>query len=128
MNLHGIVAGHIGAINPFVLTTVMRSAGYTTDASGKRTPTYNSVFNVLVQAQALQYNDIQQVNEQNIQGVRRAVYLSGEVEGVVRVQKEGGDLLVFPQGTFPEGNTWLAAFVFEAWPDWRKICITLQNQ
>lgn len=126
MNLHAIVSGAIGAINPFVAATVRRSTGYTTDPDGSRVPTY-STFPISVQVQALTYTDITLLDSLNIQGVRRAIYLSGEVEGIVRVDREGGDLIVFPAGTLPEGNTWLAAVVLEAWPDWRKIAITLQN-
>lgn len=126
MNLHGIVSGAIGTINPFVLATVQRSAGSTTYADGTRAPIYTT-FTARVQVQALTFSDLTQLDGLNIQGTRRAIYLSGEVEGVVRAQQEGGDLLVFPAGTLPEGNTWLAALVLEAWPDWRKVAIVLQN-
>lgn len=126
MNLHGIVSGAIGAVNPFVFATVKRSTGYTTAPDGSRTATYQT-FGAKVQVQALTYSDLRQLDGLNIQGVRRAIYLSGEVEGVVRVQQEGGDLIVFPNRTLPEGNVWLAAYVLEQWPDWRKIAIVLQN-
>lgn len=126
MNLHGIVAGAIGTINPFVAATVKRSNGYTTSPDGSRVPLYVP-FTARLQVQALTYRDLELLDGLNISGIRRAIYLSGEVEGVVRAQKEGGDLIVFPKGTLPEGDTWLAAYVLEAWPDWRKIAITLQN-
>lgn len=127
MNLHGIVSGVIGAVNPLVTATIMRSTGYTTSADGDRVPTYDTIANVSLQVQALTYSDLQQLDGLNIQGTRRAIYLSGEIEGVVRVKQEGGDLVVFPNGTLPEGNTWLCAHVLEAWPQWRKVAITLQN-
>jgi hypothetical protein len=63
----------------------------------------------------------------NVQGVRRTIYLTGDVMAIVRVDQQGGDLIVFPDGTLPEGNIWLAAQVIEAWPDWCRVCITLQN-
>jgi hypothetical protein len=125
MNLHGIVSGVIGAINPFVLCTVKRSTGYTTQADGTQVPQY-ATFTASVQVQALSNDDLQHLDSLNIQGIRRAVYLTGEVENVVRVAQEGGDLLIFPQGVMPEGTTWLCTQVLEQWPDWRKIAIVLQ--
>lgn len=127
MNLHAIVAPAIGVVNPHVAATVRRSAGYTTSADGEQVPTYTETA-VLVQVQALTYSDLQQLDSLNIQGVRRAVYLSGAVMGVVRVAQRGGDLMVFAPGVLPEGNVWLAAHVLEQWPDWCKVAITLQNQ
>lgn len=127
MNLHGIASGIIGAVNPFVTVTLRRSTGYTTSPDGDRVPTYTQISGVQVQVQALSYSDIQQMDSLNIQGVRRAIYVGSEVEGLVRVGKEGGDLLTFPTGALPEGDIWLAAHVLEAWPTWRKVAITLQN-
>jgi hypothetical protein len=127
LNLHGIVAGQIAGVNPFVSAIVQRSAGYTTATDGSRSPTFSS-FSISAQIQALTYSDLTHLDGLNIAGVRRAMYLTGEVEGLVRVAQKGGDLIVFPVGTLPEGTTWLAAYVLEAWPDWRKIALTLQNQ
>lgn len=124
MNLHGLVAGAIGAINPFVSATVSASTGYTMNPDGSRTPTYNTI-PISVQVQALTYKDLTQLDGLNIQGVRRAIYLTGQVFGVIRVDRKGGDLITFPNGTLPEGNVWLAAHVLEAWPDWCKVAITL---
>ncbi|TIR66396.1 MAG: hypothetical protein E5X24_23645 [Mesorhizobium sp.] len=81
---------------------------------------------VSLQAQSLTYNDLQLLDGLNIQGVRRAVYLNGSALGVVRELQVGGDLFVFPAGTFPEGDTWLVALVLESWPDWCKCAVTLQ--
>ena len=100
MNLHGIVAPAIAAVNPFVLATLKRSTGYTTADDGTRTPRYTDAPDISVQVQALSYSDLQQT---------------------------GGDLFVFPVGTLPEGTTWLVAYVLEEWADWYKVAITLQN-
>lgn len=127
MNLHGIVAPAIATVNPFVTATLQRSSGYATAGDGTRTPQYTSVPGVSVQVQALTFSDLQHLDGLNIQGVRRAVYLNGHALAVVRELQAGGDLFVFPAGTLPEGNTWLVAYVLEAWPDWCKCAITLQN-
>lgn len=126
MNLHGIVSGAISVVNPFVFTTLKRSAGYTTAADGTRTPLFNDIPGISVQVQALTYSDLQHLDGLNIQGVRRAVYLNGAAMAVVRPLQAGGDLFVFPDCTLPEGNTWLVAYVLESWPDWCKCALTLQ--
>lgn len=128
LNLHQLVSGAIGTINPFVPATVRRSTGYTTQPDGTQVPQYKT-FGISAQVQALTYSDLRQLDGMNIQGVRRGVYLTGHVLGVVRPAGTGGDLIVFPDGTFPEGNTWLVAFVFEAWSQshWCKACLTLQT-
>ena len=127
MNLHGIVSGAIATVNPFVTATLKRSAGYTTAPDGTRTPAFNDMPGIPVQVQALTYSDLQHLDGLNIQGVRRAVYLNGAAMAVVRPLQAGGDLFVFPDCTLPEGNTWLVAYVLEAWPDWCKCALTLQT-
>ncbi|WP_144378525.1 hypothetical protein [Mesorhizobium amorphae] len=127
MNLHGIVAPAIGVVNPFVVTTIKRSNGATTLPDGKRVPSYDTFGNVKVQVQAFTADDLKQLDGLNIQGTKRAVYLNGPIAGVIRDAQAGGDLMVFPNGTLSEGNTWLVAHVLERWPDWSKCVITLQN-
>lgn len=127
MNLHAIVRGAISAINPDVMAMVRRSTGAPTVlADGTQVPTYSDTV-VRMQVQALTYSDLQKLDALNIQGVRRAVYLNGAVMGVVRAAQRGGDMLIFPTGTLPEGDTWLCVQALEQWPDWCKIAITLQN-
>ncbi len=62
------------------------------------------------QVQALTFRDLTQVSGLNLNGTRRGIYLSGDVEGLVRSQGKGGDLI-----TFPDGSEWLVALVLEAW-------------
>jgi hypothetical protein len=126
VNLHGIISGAIGTINPFVSATVKRSSGYSLAPGGIQTPAYTT-FSISCQVQALSYTDITQLDGLSIQGVRRKIYLTGNVEGIVRADRRGGDLIIFPNGTLPEGNTWLAALALESWPDWVSIAITLQT-
>jgi hypothetical protein len=126
MNLHGIVAPAIAAVNPFVQATLRRSTGYTTAGDGTRSPIYADS-TISVQVQALSADDLRQMDGLNIQGVHRAVYANGAIMGAVRVGQKGGDLIVFAPGTLPEGDTWLATQVLEQWPDWCRFVITLQN-
>ena len=121
MNLHAIVSGAVGTINPPVLCTLAASTGYTTAADGTRVPTYSTTANVPAQIQALTYTDLMKMGGLNIEGIRRAIYLNGNIEGVDRAAIKGGDLI-----TEPDGTVWLVAMVLEAWPDWSKVCCTKQ--
>jgi hypothetical protein len=122
VNLHQIVAGAIGTVNPQVPCTIQQSTGYTIGADGTQAPTYTTVSGVPCQIQALTYSDLQKMQGLNIQGLRRAVYVNGNFNGVVRPALKGGDLI-----TTPDGRIWLVAIALEQWPDWCKCAITLQN-
>lgn len=126
MNLRGLVNTYTRGINPNTRATRKRSNGYNTDAAGKRTPIYDDC-PVTLQVQALSFGDLQQLDGLNIQGTRRAIYTNGVLSGVIRVAQKGGDLIVFPAGVMPEGNTWLCVHVLEQWGPWCKVAITLQN-
>ena len=122
MNLHGIAGPVIAAVNPMVSVTVRISNGYATNSDGSRTPSYQTPVTVQAQIQAMTYRDLQQVDGLNLNGTRRAIYLYGAMNGVVRVSQQGGDLI-----TTADGNVWLTALVLEQWPDWVKVAVTLQN-
>jgi hypothetical protein len=127
-SIHGLVSGAICTVNPFITATVQRSAGRVIAPGGVETPSYTT-FSISCQAQALQYSDIIQLDGLQIQGVRRKIYIAGYTEGLIRDKQQGGDVITFPNGTFPEGNVWLVALVLEAWSQsgWCSAAITLQN-
>ena len=120
MNLHGMVSGVIGAVNPNVLVTVQRSTGYTTNAGGKRVPTYNTTTNVSAQIQGVKAKEIEHLNSMNIQGVLRSVHLTGDWRGIQRATQQGGDMLQF------DGRNWLVVWVYETWPDWSRVIVSQQ--
>lgn len=128
MNLHQIVSGAIGAINPFIPVTVQKSTGYTTDATGKRTPQFSNVATT-GQVQALSGDDIKQLENLGIaiQGVMRSVYLNGDWQGLVRVDGTGGELFQFARPGHSQPDTWRVTQVLETWPDWCKVAVTLQD-
>lgn len=122
MNLHNIVSGAIGAINPFQAANVQYSNGYTTAADGSQVPSYIEVDNVQVQVQALTAKELQHLASLNIQGVMKALYLNGNSQGVVRPLGQGGDLFTLVSGT------WLVTTVLETWDTgWCKVAVTLQE-
>jgi hypothetical protein len=127
VDLHSIVAPVVAAINPLLAGQWLQSTGFESNASGKRAPRYAAPLPVNIQVQALTWKDLQQINGLNIQGVRLAMYVDANVQGVNRVSGIGGDLL-----TLPDGTVWLAAIVLENWgqivgmPGWTKVGVTQQ--
>ena len=190
MNLHGIAAPFVKAVNPLTLLDLRISTGSVINPDKSRTPTYATpgsftgsiTSNVLTvtaitqgkiqlgqmiagagltrtrvvsygtgtggvgtygvspspdvtsevmtttrqvfgQVQSLTFKDITQLDSLNIQGMQRAVYITGSVDGLVRETNQGGDMIKLPDGTW-----WLTTHVLEKWPDWCKIAITQQNK
>lgn len=123
MNLHAIAAPLVGVINQNVVGDLVTNQGYTTDAAGRRTPTLVATAGVRMQVQALSGPELAQLDGLNIQGVKRGVYLYGDVQGVNRPEAKGGDLLRFG------GREWLVVAVLETWgeAEWCKVAVTLQS-
>lgn len=129
MNLHGLVSGVVGSVNPFVPVMLNQSTGYSTAPDGTRTPSYSSS-SQSVQVQGLSAPEIEHLDGLNIQGVLRKAYLNGDWRGVYRTTNQGGDQLVFGieanVPAFLRGTTWKVVQVFETWPDWCALAIQLQ--
>lgn len=126
MNLLAATAGAVGVVNPSLTATLYHSDGYATTASGKQVPAYRGPDTGRAQVQALTGKDLEHVNNLNLQGVFRAVYLFGNWSGVVRADRKGGDMLVFPQAPGEQPSYWLAVAVLESWADWTKVAAWLQ--
>lgn len=120
MNLHGVAGPIIASVNPMILATIKYSDGYESGPGLKQAPKYRVVPDVQAQVQPLSAGDLKHLEAQNIQGVQRSVYLYGDIQGVVRPAEKGGDLLIF------DNQVWLVTAVFETWPDWCKVGVTLQ--
>ncbi len=126
MNLHDIVGSCVAAVNPWITAQYQKSTGYAVDPSTyQQVPAYAAAVPIEVQWQALQYQDLLKLDGANIQGTRRALYVSGNWQGMVRSEKKGGDLI-----SMPDGSVWLVAMELENWSDtagWCKVAVTLQN-
>jgi hypothetical protein len=121
MNLHGIVSGMIGAVNPNQSAQLRVCTGYTSGTAGRRVPTYAPDVPVTAQVQDLSQRDVSFLDSLNIQGSQKVVYLSGAVGGMNRLGGTGPDLLVL------DGQIWKVTAVLEQWDDWVKASVTLQN-
>jgi hypothetical protein len=84
-----------------------------------------SSLTILAQVQPLTWRDLQQLDGLNLNGDRRGLYVSGDLNGVVRVALKGGDLV-----TLPDGSVWLVVQQLEGWnmtAGWTKAALVLQN-
>lgn len=120
MNLHGIVAGAIGTVNPFIPAQIRVSTGYGIAPDGTQQPTYADPVDVEIQRQELTQRDLRQIANVNMQGVMTAAYVRGNYYGIVRNDGRGGDLFDF------QGDTWLLVQVLESWSDWCKVALCQQ--
>lgn len=126
MNLHRIVSGAVGAVNPRIYVSVQVSLGDSVNADFTTTPKFAPAVTVLAQVQPVTWRDIQQIEGLNLQGTRKSIYLNGQIDGLVRPTNQGGDII-----TFPDGTVWLVAMILEAFnitAGWTKAAITQQNQ
>lgn len=122
MNLHSIVSGAIGSVNPNVAAQIKISSGYITLPSGKREASYLSPIDVTAQIQPITSDDLKHIDGLNIQGYMKSVHVNGKFEGVNRLKQKGGDLLVINS----TGEAWLIVQVLEEWPDWCRLAVKLQ--
>lgn len=120
MDLHGIVSGAIGTVNPFVPAQYYASQPPVTAADGSRAPGYAPPVSMSVQKQELSFKDLQHVDGLNLQGIFCAVYLRGTAYAVMRGKAKGGDKFVIGC------DTWLVVAIPEQWPDWCKVLLNLQ--
>lgn len=123
--MHNVVRSVVTTINPDITITWRQSTGYTTSADGRPLPAYNDV-TVRAQVQAQSSQRLKHADYISQQGVHRDVYMYGDVEAINRPNAIGGDLLIFPEVPGGPNMTWLVVEVFETWPDWCKVSVTLQ--
>lgn len=121
MDLRGIANGVTSTVNPNQTVTVLRSTGYTIGAGRRQVPSYAAPVTGPGQIQALDANDLKQLDGLNIQGTIRAIYLRGALAGVIRPDGTGGDIVQIA------GQDWLVVKVLESWPTWTKAAICLQG-
>jgi hypothetical protein len=123
-----MIANQVSQVtNPNISVTWLKSTGYTTSASGSRTPTTTSQQVISAQVQGLSSEDLKHTDGLNIQGVMRSVHIFGNVQGVVRIDQQGGDILQFPE--LPGGaiRNWKVIQVMETWPTWSRVLVALQS-
>lgn len=127
MNLRAVANSVTRVINPNVAAVLKVSTGFTI-VDHMQVPQYDDE-PVVAQVQPLTTGDVRQMDALNIQGAEKAIFLNGAALAIVRVKQLGGDLVVFPDGTLPEGNTWKILANLEQWGGrtWCKVAVVLQD-
>ena len=108
-------------INAPVFVTIKRSTGYATNADGSRTPSYTTVTGIKADVQPMTNQELHQVDGLNMGGEKSAIYLSGELLGVLRAGQVGGDII-----EFQTGEKYLVVLVLEQWQGWAKAAVVRQ--
>jgi len=78
-----------------------------------------------VQLQPMTFRDLAQTEGINTGGQKQGLYVNGDLNGIVRVELKGGDLVVLPNG-----ETWLVVQQLEGFnmtAGWSKCAVVLQN-
>lgn len=119
MNLHNLVSGLIGTVNPFIDVQMKVFVSESEDDSGKMVKVY-AESTVNGQLQALSNDDLRHVDNLNITGIVKKFYVNGSFNGINRPRKTGGDFLIIGD------ETWMILQVLEEWPDWCSFVIQLQ--
>lgn len=125
MDLYGITSGVIASVNPMTPAVLKVSTGSAKNPDFTRSPGYAPPVDVLAQVQELTTKDLMHLDGLNAQPSTVAIYVSGKVQGLVRSENKGGDLIAIPAGT--RAGTYLVTAVLEQWADWVKVAATLQN-
>lgn len=129
MDLRTIANQVSNCVNPNIIVILQTSAGSTLGAAGRQQPLYNSPISGPAQIQALDNVDLKKIEGMNISGSVRAIYMKGNLAGVIRPDSKGGDLIGIPAAPGVPAlfvGSWLTVKVLESWPLWTKIVITKQ--
>jgi hypothetical protein len=122
MDLQGLANPVSDSVNPNILVSVLASSGYTNSGSGLRqVPTYAAAVSGYAQVQELSSSELRQAEGMNLQGVIRKIYLRGQLNGVIRPESKGGDIVNIGS------QTWLVVKTLEQWATWSSAMIVLQE-
>lgn len=128
MDLRSLANSVSSVVNPNMIVSVQFSTGYTIGAGLKQVPSYADPVTGPAQLQALDGAELRQMDNLNLEGVLRAIYLRGPLAGVIRPESKGGDLVtIAAPAPVQFRGLWLVVKVFETWPLWTKCAICLQE-
>lgn len=121
MDVRGMANSATVSVNANTTVTIYRSNGFTIGSGGKQSPTYENGVTGYAQIQAIDSEDLKQLDGLNIQGVVRCMFLRGLLAGVIRPNQTGGDLVRIGS------KDWLVVKVLETWEGWVRAVIVLQG-
>lgn len=126
MNLRSIANQHITTINPNIPAILKLNTGYETSDTGKRVSKFEE-FEVSIQAQSLNTQDLSLFDTLAQQGQMLNVYVSGQIHALRRISNQGADKLVFKAFGEESESEWLIKSVLESFPNWCKVVVWRQT-
>jgi hypothetical protein len=114
MHLRKLVRGAINSVNRDKLIVWRASRGQIHGTSGVTTPTYALPQTVFAQIQPIPTDQLAHLENLNIQGVLRQIYLRNAVASAVRADGTGGDLLYFPERYTSQAEEVMAAWTADS--------------
>lgn len=125
MNLRGLANSMTQAVNPNIPVTVSISSGYAKNPLTLRQEPVYTTYPAQGNVQALDADENKQISNLNIQGTIRAVYLYGNVSGVIRPDSISMSKLAFSsnESGVVKVREWNVFKVLESWPDWCKVAV-----
>lgn len=129
MNLSYFANAAIQSINPNIPVTVRVPQGYAIDPLTRRqVPAFVDSVGT-GQVQALDGDDLRQLDGLNIQGTIRALYLYGSVAGVIRPDMLPNAVVRFTsdEGGITQARDWGVFKVLEQWAGWCKVAVVYQD-
>lgn len=127
IDVYDLANSAVQEINPDGPALFYASDGYEIGTGRRQVPKYKPAQSVLIQEQGVSARALAHLHSLNIQGVLRSVHIRANAQGVVRVNRRGGDLLYFPE--LPGGTpyVWKVVQVLETWPTWARVIVNLQT-
>lgn len=98
LRLRQIVNAISQTVNSNIIVTLQTSAGYSIGAGQRQQPIYNPAITGLGQIQALDNSELAHLENLNIQGTLRALYMYGNLAAVMRSDSKGGDIVTIKSG------------------------------
>ena len=130
MNLSYIATTAIQSINPNIPVIVRMPHGYAIDpATLRQVPSFHNTAGT-GQVQALDNDDLRQIDGLNIQGTIRALYLYGSVAALIRPDALPNAMIRFTsnEGGVTRQRDWGVFKVLEQWEGWCKVAVVYQPE
>lgn len=126
-NFRGLVNQYTQILNPNFQGVLLRDTGVpTVSTSGRRTQNFTST-NVELQVQAVNNEALRQIDGLNLTGIKRSVILTtSRIDGVVRADKLGGDILQFPEYRGGANKNWRVVHQVKSFDDWIEVVVVMQ--
>jgi hypothetical protein len=98
LNLRQIVNPITNTVNSNIIVSLQTSAGYIIGSGQRQQALYNPPITGIGQMQALDGSDLRQIEDMNLQGTLKALYMYGNLAAVMRTDSKGGDLVTIKSG------------------------------